>query len=66
MLNRYTTQAIEFLWEEYALAIRWTLDTPAWNRRTRHFYRKVEFVEIGRDDRGGILFERRVAVGKDT
>ena len=55
-------QAIEFLWKEYPLAIRWTLGTPAWNRRTRHFYRKVGFVEIGGDGRGGILFERRIAV----
>jgi len=53
------TQAFEFLWEEYPLAKRWTLDTPAWNRRTRHFYKKVGFVEVGTDDRGGILFEKR-------
>jgi len=53
------TQAFEFLWEEYPLAKRWTLDTPAWNRRTRHFYKKVGFVEVGTDDRGGILFEQR-------
>jgi GNAT superfamily N-acetyltransferase len=57
------TQAIEFLWQEYPLAKRWTLGTPAWNRRTRHFYRKVGFVEIGEDGRGGILFERRIAAG---
>ena len=52
------TQAFEFLWQEYPLAKRWTLDTPAWNRRTRHFYKKVGFVEVGTDDRGGILFEK--------
>ena len=57
------TQAIEFLWQEYPLAKRWTLGTPAWNRRTRHFYKKVGFVEIGEDGRGGILFERRIAAG---
>jgi GNAT superfamily N-acetyltransferase len=55
------TQAFEFLWEEYPLAKRWTLGTPAWNRRTRHFYNKVGFVEIGTDGRGGILFEKRVS-----
>jgi GNAT superfamily N-acetyltransferase len=54
------TQAIEFLWEEYPLAKKWTLDTPAWNRRTRHFYKKVGFVEVGTDGRGGILFEKRI------
>lgn len=55
------TQAMEFLWETYPLAKHWTLGTPEWNRRTRHFYRKVGFVEIGRDPRGGILFERSLA-----
>jgi GNAT superfamily N-acetyltransferase len=53
-------QAFEFLWETYPLAKLWTLGTPAWNRRTRHFYRKVGFREIGEDAHGGILFERRI------
>jgi GNAT superfamily N-acetyltransferase len=52
------TQAIEFLWEAYPLAKCWTLETPEWNRRTRHFYKKVGFVEVGGDARGSILFER--------
>jgi RimJ/RimL family protein N-acetyltransferase len=55
------TRAFEFLWQEYPLAKRWTLGTPAWNRRTRHFYKKVGFEEIGEDAHEGILFERRVA-----
>ena len=55
------TQAFEFLWKTYPLAKRWTLGTPAWNRRTRHFYREVGFVEIGEDGHGGILFERQIA-----
>jgi GNAT superfamily N-acetyltransferase len=58
------TQAFEFLWQEYPLAKRWTLGTPAWNRRTRHFYTKVGFVEIGEDGHGGILFERRIAAAR--
>ena len=57
------TRAFEFLWEAYPLAKRWTLGTPAWNRRTRHFYKKVGFVEIGEDGHGGILFERRIVRG---
>ena len=52
------TQAFDFLWETYPLAKRWTLGTPAWNQRTRHFYKKVGFREIGRDSYGGILFEQ--------
>ena len=52
------SQAFEYIWEEYPLAKRWTLGTPAWNQRTRHFYRKVGFVEIGTDGPDGILFEK--------
>ena len=55
------TQTFSFLWETYPLAKRWTLGTPAWNRRTRHFYKKVGFVEIGKDMHEGILFERQIA-----
>ncbi|MBN1579920.1 MAG: GNAT family N-acetyltransferase [Anaerolineae bacterium] len=58
------TQAFAFLWETYPLAKRWTLGTPAWNRRTRHFYKKVGFVEIGEDEHEGILFERRISTAK--
>jgi RimJ/RimL family protein N-acetyltransferase len=52
------TQAMEFLWETYPLAKRWTLDTPAWNLRTRRFYEKLGFDEIGQDAHGLLLFER--------
>jgi len=52
------SQAFAFIWAEYPLAKRWTLGTPAWNRRNRHFYQKVGFVEIGMDGPDGILFER--------
>jgi len=51
-------QVFEFLWEAYPLVKRWTLGTPLWNARTRHFYKKVGFVELGEDGRGGVLFER--------
>ena len=57
------TQAFEFLWQTYPLAKQWTLGTPAWNRRTRHLYKKVGFTEAGEDGHGGILLERRVAAG---
>jgi GNAT superfamily N-acetyltransferase len=55
-------RAFEFLWKAYPLAKKWTLGTPAWNRRTRHFYQKVGFVEVGADGHGGILFERTFRV----
>jgi RimJ/RimL family protein N-acetyltransferase len=55
------TQAFDFLWQTYPLSKRWTLGTPKWNRRTRHFYAKVGFTETGEDAHGGVLFERRIA-----
>jgi RimJ/RimL family protein N-acetyltransferase len=56
------TEAFEFLWQEYPLAKKWTLGTPAWNRRTRHFYKKVGFVEVGTDGQDGVLLEKRIPV----
>lgn len=53
------SEAFQFLWKTYPLARRWSLGTPKWNRRTRHFYRKVGFVEAGEDGHGGVLFVRR-------
>jgi len=55
------TQAFDYLWQTYPLAKLWTLGTPKWNRRTRHFYAKVGFTEIGEDAHGGVLFERRIS-----
>jgi len=54
-------RAFEFLWQTYPLAKCWTLGTPVWNLRNRHFYRKVGFEEIGEDRHGGVLFVRRIA-----
>ena len=59
----FGTLAFEFLWKEFPLAKKWTLGTPAWNCRTRHFYTKVGFSEIGEDGHGGVLFERRIRAG---
>jgi RimJ/RimL family protein N-acetyltransferase len=57
------TEAFQFLWDAYPLAKRWTLGTPGWNKRTQHFYKKVGFVEIGRDRDGGVLYERVARAG---
>jgi GNAT superfamily N-acetyltransferase len=35
-----------FLDNEFPLAKKWTLDTPTWNHRNRHFYQKIGFVEV--------------------
>ena len=54
------TYAFECLWQSYPMAKRWTLGTPEWNQRTRHFYKKAGFEELGGDRQGGVLFERVV------
>ena len=54
------TQAFEFMWTEFPFARRWTLGTPTWNLRTRHFYKKVGFVEVGLEGLDGVRFERRM------
>ena len=53
--QRIGTQAMEFMFEEFPLAKIWTVGTPAWNRRTRHFYEKMGFaqMEIRYDPRAG-------------
>ena len=53
------TQAFDFLWQRYPNVQLWRLGTPAWNRRTRHFYQKVGFAEVGTEGQDGILFEKR-------
>jgi RimJ/RimL family protein N-acetyltransferase len=66
------SEAFQFLWKTYPLAKRWSLGTPQWNKRTRHFYSKVGFTEVGLDGHGGVLFERWIPArgtgpsGRDT
>ncbi|HUU62282.1 MAG TPA: GNAT family N-acetyltransferase, partial [Acidimicrobiia bacterium] len=59
-------QVMTLLWEAYPQARRWTLDTPAWNRRTRPFYEGLGFVETGRKPTSAgfelVLYERWSAV----
>jgi ribosomal protein S18 acetylase RimI-like enzyme len=59
------TQAMEFMFGEFPLARTWLVGTPAWNRRTRHFYEKAGFeqVEIRYDPRAGwdgVIYKRIV------
>lgn len=49
-------QAIHFLEETYPHARQWTLGTPEWNGRNRHFYEKMGYVLIGRDRDGGLRY----------
>jgi len=41
------TRAFELVWKVYADAKLWTLGTPEWNVRTKHFYEKMGFVQVG-------------------
>lgn len=56
-------RVMALLWKAYPEATRWTLDTPAWNRRTRPFYESLGFVEVGRMQPPGgpelVVYERR-------
>ena len=61
-------QAMALLMEHYPHSGRWTLDTPAWNPRTRGFYERLGFVEYGRRMVGDgfelVLFEKPDAAGR--
>jgi GNAT superfamily N-acetyltransferase len=46
------TKAMELVIIKYPNVI-WTLGTPEWNLRTRHFYEKLGFKQIGWDDGDG-------------
>ncbi len=41
------TKAFEIAWKIYADAKIWTLGTPEWNVRTKHFYEKLGFIQVG-------------------
>lgn len=40
-------RAFSLVWDEYPEAQLWTLGTPEWNIRTKNFYEKLGFVQIG-------------------
>lgn len=44
------TRAMELTMELYPMAKVWTLGTPEWNARTRHFYEKLGFIQVGWDN----------------
>ena len=41
------TRAFDILWEDYPDVQLWTLGTPEWNVRTKHFYEKLGFTQVG-------------------
>jgi GNAT superfamily N-acetyltransferase len=55
-------KAVKMLLARYPEAWKWTLDTPAWNVRTRNFYEKLGFLVVA--ERDGLLFYEK-AVDSD-
>ncbi|MHA2332925.1 MAG: GNAT family N-acetyltransferase [Candidatus Hodarchaeales archaeon] len=43
-------RAMELVHDKYPEANIWTLGTPKWNARTRHFYEKHGYVQVGWDE----------------
>ena len=43
------TRATELVWEMYPEGRLWTLGTPEWNVRTKRFYEKLGFTQVGWD-----------------
>jgi GNAT superfamily N-acetyltransferase len=60
------TQAMRFLEQTYP-AQRWTLDTPQWAIRNRHFYEKLGYVKVREfveaDGTPLIAYEKRIGDG---
>jgi ribosomal protein S18 acetylase RimI-like enzyme len=56
------TRAMQFIEEAYP-ATKWSLDTPDWAVRNRHFYEKLGFVKVGEEalpDITLICYEKRL------
>ncbi len=58
------TQAMEYAFQAFPDAKVWTLDTPEWNLRTRHFYEKVGF-KVSKIENGDLWFEKKIAESPD-
>jgi GNAT superfamily N-acetyltransferase len=54
------SEALAHMEREYSDARRWSLETPAWNRRNHNFYEKAGFTRAGTSESGDYLFEKRV------
>ena len=54
-------QAMRLLEELYPDTDLWTLDTPAWNTRNRHFYEKMGYRLTGEEGHGGVWYAKQIA-----
>ena len=63
------TRAFELIWGAYPRVEVWTLGTPEWNVRTKHFYEKLGFQQVGWTKEGyggsrGRWYEKRMDQSK--
>ncbi len=57
------TLSMQFIENTY-MATRWTLDTPTWAVRNRHFYEKLGYINVGEFEDGDtslIAYEKRMS-----
>ena len=59
-------QAIRFIEDTFPQAKKWTLDTPRWNKRTQHFYKKMGYVMIGATGPGLVLYGKIIRKPETT
>lgn len=59
--QRVGAQTIRFLEETYPDTDLWTLDTPAWNTRNRHFYEKMGYCLTGEEVHGCVWYAKQTA-----
>lgn len=55
----YATKAMQLLEVSFPEVRLWKLETPVWNERTNHLYRKLGYVEINRDGES-VYYQKRI------
>ena len=55
----YGSQIMKLIEGMYPNITTWKLDTPVWNSRTNRFYRKLGYVEVGRDSKS-VYFQKTI------
>jgi len=55
----YGIEAMSMLEKIFPEITKWTLETPAWNIRTKNFYKKIGFIEM-KSEGGSVYFQKRL------
>ena len=53
-------QAIRFMEAEFSTAKKWTLDTPRWAVRNRHFYQKMGYLQVEGENSDFVSYEKQM------